>query len=83
MEKARQEREPLKVAMMQEPAFTVHKRRLHPEMPAKKRLIFAEGYPGASAQELVRQLQPWMPVKKRISPWLVAEPERVFPALPR
>lgn len=79
MEKAKQDRMPLKVSMLQEGA-PIRKEGLDPMMPAKKRPILPERVPSA---ELLRRLEPGVPVKKRITPWLTAEPARLLPAAPR
>jgi len=76
----RPEREPLKVSMIAGGRPT-KKEGLDPMVPAKKRPIMAEK-PGAAA-ELLRRLDLGIPVKKRVTPWLTAEPPRFLPAAPR
>lgn len=79
MERAKQEGAPVKVSMQsmpQERLASTRKLALDPTMPAKKRPILADRIPR-------RALEPGMPVKKRVSPWIVAEPQRMLPAAPR
>lgn len=71
---AKQEGAPIKVSMLSHKE--VARKALDPNMPAKKRPIFFEKI------ELLRAVEPGMPVKKRVTPWIVAEPERVLPAAP-
>lgn len=75
MERAREAGAPLKVSMLQD--VVTRGRKLDPTFPAKKRPILPDALPG------LRNLQPGLPVKKRITPWLTAEPARVLPAAPR
>jgi len=64
---------PIKVSMLQgHPAYK--QLSLDPLKPAKKRPILAERQ---------RKLETREPVKKRVTPWLTAEPITVFPAAPR
>jgi len=68
-----EDRTPIKVSMLQgHPAYK--KLSLDPLKPAKKRPILAEKQ---------RKLETREPVKKRVTPWLMAEPITVFPAAPR
>jgi hypothetical protein len=79
MQKAKLDGVPLKVSMLsisQEEAPVPH-RVLDPMMPAKKRPILTEASFGCA------RLQPGVPVKKRITPWMLAEPIRMLPAVPR
>jgi hypothetical protein len=79
MERAMQEGIPLKVSMQHERA-PIMKRCLDPTMPAKKRPILPEK---ALGPRHWRRLDPTTPVKKRISPWLIASPQRLLPSAPR
>jgi len=81
MEKAKKDGEPLKVSMLQE-GMPIRKDGLDLMRPVKKRPILVDGFAGNSA-ELLKRLQPGVPVKKRITPWLTAEPARMWPAAPR
>lgn len=80
MEKAKQDGLPIKISMLHGSA-DIQKRTppLDPTMPVKKRPIMS----GSVAQELLDRLKPGVPVKKRVTPWILAEPMRVFPAAPR
>jgi len=79
MERAMQEGIPLKVSMQQGRA-PIMKRCLDPTMPAKKRPILPEK---ALGPRHWRRLDPTTPVKKGISPWLIASPQRLLPSAPR
>jgi len=73
---------PLKVALPCE-GLSVRRKALHPALPAKKRPIMPEMLQGVAFQRLLQQLDPGMPVKKRVTPWITSEPGRVLPAPPR
>lgn len=75
MEKARRGVDPLKV----EPSFAMGlaKVGLDPFMPAKKRLPFFDGE--SSFNDNLRGLKPGMPLKKRVTAWLLTDPVEVTP----
>lgn len=73
LEKAKLEEAPLKVQMESEIYAQVLKTHLDPTEPAKKRL---------NSEQSFQALEPF-PVKKRVTPWLLEEPMRAFPAMPR
>lgn len=71
---------PIKVSMLQwHPDYK--NLSLDPLKPAKKRPILPERSP--AVRDLLRRLETREPVKKRVTPWLTAEPITVFPAAPR
>jgi hypothetical protein len=77
IDKATREAAPLKVQMeSQVQALVVDKSRLDPTQPVKKRLL-------SNSTEGMPKLKPGMPAKKHVTPWLLEEPERSMPAMPR
>jgi hypothetical protein len=73
---------PIKVSMSTA-CRTFRNPALDPSMPAKKRPILSDAALGAQVQDHLRSLERGVPVKKRINPWLIAEPLTVLPAAPR
>jgi hypothetical protein len=82
IQKAKQDGTPLKVSMLHG-GMDAPRKLLDPTVPAKKKPILQEAGPGVSTQYVVRSLEPGVPVKKRITAWLVVDPVRVLPATPR
>jgi hypothetical protein len=78
MEKAKHDGVPLKV----EPQIALDwpTASLNPAVPAKKKLPFDVA---SSMDQSVRKLKPGMPVKKRVSPWLVEHPSAANTVTPR
>lgn len=76
LDKAKNDAAPLKVQMESEVQAKVLQNLLDPTQPVKKRLPTdsLDGFP---------ELTPGMPAKKRVTPWLLEEPARSMPAMPR
>lgn len=76
LDKAKRDAAPLKVQMESQVQARVMQNLLDPMQPVKKRLPTdsLDGFP---------ELTPGMPAKKRVTPWLLEEPARSMPAMPR
>jgi len=78
MDQAKRDEAPLKVHM--EAGIRAAKN-LDPARPAKKKPILADV--ALSSTKGFHKLKPGMPVKKRVTPWLLAEPISVLSTVPR
>jgi hypothetical protein len=74
--RAKINRLPLKISALTSGEL-LPERCLDPDVPAKKRPLFLEGL------NIACRLQPGVPAKKRVTPWMTAEPVYVVVATPR
>jgi hypothetical protein len=71
MEKAKRDCVPVKVELQVDDDFAASQ--LDPALPAKKKLPFLDDV-ALTIDEGIRKLKPGMPLKKRVSTWLLEGP---------